>query len=154
MKFWNWGPTTIWHNMMTCDQNCFQKSLHPSVHCPLPKPHYTLSTAHCPLHSVHCSLSIACRPMHSAHCPVPTVHCTFPTPLPTVHCTLSTPHGLLPIAPCPLPTIHSPQSIAYAYCPVSTIHPVPTVPYPLPTVQRVRGWGGAAPLVVVATHLL
>ena len=30
MKFWNWGPTTIWHNM-TCGQNCFQKSLHPSI---------------------------------------------------------------------------------------------------------------------------
>ena len=32
MKFWNWGPTTIWHNM-TCGQNCFQKSLHPNIHC-------------------------------------------------------------------------------------------------------------------------
>ena len=30
MKFWNWGPTTIWHNM-TCGQNCFQKSLHPNA---------------------------------------------------------------------------------------------------------------------------
>ena len=29
MKFWNWGPTTIWHNL-TCGQNCFQKSLHPN----------------------------------------------------------------------------------------------------------------------------
>ena len=31
MKFWNWGPTTIWHNM-TFGQNCFQKSLHPTVY--------------------------------------------------------------------------------------------------------------------------
>ena len=30
-SFWNWGPTTIWHNM-TCGQNCFQKSLHPTVY--------------------------------------------------------------------------------------------------------------------------
>ena len=31
MKIWNWGPTTIWHNM-TCAQNYFQKSLHPTVY--------------------------------------------------------------------------------------------------------------------------
>ena len=31
MKFWNWGPITIWHNM-TFGQNCFQKSLHPNLH--------------------------------------------------------------------------------------------------------------------------
>ena len=38
MKFWNWGPTTIWHNM-TCGQNCFQKSLHPIIYPPcLPIP--------------------------------------------------------------------------------------------------------------------
>ena len=30
MNFWNWGPTTIWHNM-TCGRNCFQKSLHPNI---------------------------------------------------------------------------------------------------------------------------
>ena len=30
MKFWNWGPTTIWHNL-GCVAFYFSKSLHPTV---------------------------------------------------------------------------------------------------------------------------
>ena len=30
MKFWNWGPTTIWHNTESVAL-CFSKSLHPTV---------------------------------------------------------------------------------------------------------------------------
>ena len=30
MKFWNWGPTTIWHNI-ECVAFYFSKSLYPNV---------------------------------------------------------------------------------------------------------------------------
>ena len=30
MVFWNWGPTTIWHNL-GCVAFYFSKSLHPTV---------------------------------------------------------------------------------------------------------------------------
>ena len=29
MTFWNWGPTTIWHNVESVE--FFSKSLHPTV---------------------------------------------------------------------------------------------------------------------------
>ena len=31
MKFWNWGPTTIWHNCMSLILKV-KKSLHPNAH--------------------------------------------------------------------------------------------------------------------------
>ena len=32
MKFWNWGPAIIWHNL-GCVAFYFSKTLHPTVHC-------------------------------------------------------------------------------------------------------------------------
>ena len=34
MKFWNWGPTTIWHNIQCVAFFLLSKSLHPSGQSP------------------------------------------------------------------------------------------------------------------------
>ena len=57
MKFWNWGPTIIWHNL-GCIAFYFSKSLHPTVY-PMTQPWHT----HTFLHSV--TYCIVYTPWHN-----------------------------------------------------------------------------------------